>query len=433
VVRTAAAGWLTGAAVRAGEVAAWVVAALWVYLFAGRGRYWSTAVRLPGAQPPPAPAHWPTVTVVIPARDEEATLALTLPSVLAQDYPGRASVVLVDDGSRDGTVETAQAAAGGLPLDVIRGAARPPGWMGKPWALHQGVEHIAAAPGSAGRQAGPGGQAGQAEPPEWLLLTDADIRHPPDSLRLLVAVALADGRDEVSLMARLRVETSWERLLIPAFVYFFAQLYPFRRVGRPGRTAAAAGGCVLVRRGALEAAGGVASIREAVIDDVALARRLKQSGASIWLGLAGDVRSERPYPRLADLWHMVARSAFTQLRCSVWLLFATLVGLLAIYLGPLAALVAGLVRGDGWLAGAGAFAASVMFATYLPMIRYYGLGWPWALTLPAAALMYGAMTADSARRHWQGRGVEWKGRRISDATAMGDSGAGRRRSRRNRR
>ncbi len=408
------------------EAAAWLVVAAWVYLLVGRGWFWTTSIRLPdapGQAPGPAPAGtgWPTVTVVVPARDEEAVLPATLPSLLAQEYPGKASVVLVDDNSQDATATVARAAAefgagagarhgagagtdgGSLPLAVVTAGPRPAGWMGKPWALAQGVE-AAAAPG-------PGSPA----PPEWLLLTDADIWHPPDSLHRLVAAAQAGGRDEVSLMARLRVETGWERLIIPAFVYFFAQLYPFGRVGRPGRTAAAAGGCVLVRSRALEAAGGLAAISQAVIDDVALAARLKASGAALWLGLADEVRSVRPYPRLADLWNMVARSAFTQLRRSPWLLLGTLVGLAAIYWGPLVALTVGVALGDIGLAAAGALATLIMVTTYAPMVRYYHLGWLWALTLPAAAALYAAMTLDSARRHWQRRGVVWKGRAVGSA------------------
>jgi hopene-associated glycosyltransferase HpnB len=343
---------------------------------------------------------------VVPARNEQEVLATTLPGLLAQDYPGRAFVVLVDDGSTDATTAIARAAGtdatARLPLDVIPGEARPPEWMGKLWALQQGVEHATA-----------GASNSSTADPEWLLLTDADIQHPPDSLRRLVAAAVTTGYDEVSLLARLRVATGWERLIIPAFVYFFAQLYPFRWVGRPDRrTAAAAGGCILVRRTALEAAGGLASVRSAVIDDVTLARRLKGSGATIWLGLADDVRSVRPYPRLANLWHMVARSAYTQLRRSPWILAVTLIGLVAVYVGPPAAMVAGVVTGSGWLAAAGALGLAIMSATYLPTVRYHGLGWPWALTLPVAASVYAAMTADSARRHWQGQGVEWKGRRI---------------------
>jgi hopene-associated glycosyltransferase HpnB len=375
------------------DVVAWVVTGIWAYLLLGHGRFWSPALRLP--EDPPAPAVWPSVAVVVPARDEAEMLAVTVPGLVAQDYPGPVRVVVVDDASTDGTADAARVAAAGgrIGLDAIHSASRPEGWAGKLWAVHQGVAY-----------------ASDTLAPEWLLLTDADIWHGPTSLRRLVATAVAGQRDMVSLMARLRVQTGWERLIIPSFVYFFAQLYPFRRVGGGGRTAAAAGGCVLVRRDALQAAGGVESIRNAVIDDVSLARRLKDHGASIWLGFADDVDSVRPYPELGDLWRMVARSAYTQLRYSAVLLVGTVVGLALIYLGPPAALIAGLVTGDAWLAAAGGSAWAIMTATYLPMVRYYRLGWGWAASLPVAAAVYEAMTVDSARRHWQGRGAEWKGR-----------------------
>ncbi len=375
--------------------AAWALVAVWVGLVAAPGRYWTTAVRLPVAPDPPA---WPAVAVVVPARDEAVVLACTLPGLAAQDYPGPAEVVVVDDRSGDATAEVARSAGTGgrLAVTVVEGLDRPAGWAGKLWALHQGVARAVAPPALA--------------PPEWILFTDADIEHRPGSLRRLVAFALADERDAVSLMARLRVDTGWERLIVPAFVYFFAQLYPFRLVAGRGRTAAAAGGCVLVRRAALDAAGGVAAVRGAVIDDVALARALGHSGARLWLGLADDVCSVRAYPHLGDLWHMVARSAFTQLRYSAALLAATLVGLVLVYLGPPVALVAGLATGRPLLAAAGATGWAVMTASYLPMVRYHRLAPLWALSLPVAALVYAAMTLDSARRHWIG-GVEWKGRR----------------------
>lgn len=380
-----------------------MLVAAWAFLLVAHGRYWATDVRLP---PTPEPAHWPSVAVIVPARNEAEMLVSTLPGLVAQDYPGQAGVVLVDDASSDDTAATARriGTSGRLPLVVVGGEARPEGWAGKPWALQQGLVFATGDPSWA---------------PEWLLLTDADIAHPPESLARLVAAAVGGQRDMVSLMARLEVVTGWERLLIPAFVYFFAQLYPFRRVGRPGRTAAAAGGCILVRTSALAAAGGTESIRGAVIDDVALARQLKRSGASIWLGLADDVRSVRPYAGLGELWSMVARSAFTQLRCSAILLVGTLAGLVALYLGPVIALVAGVASSaggagaDGWLIAEGAISWAIMAATYLPMVRYYRLRRLWALALPAAATLYGAMTADSARRHWLGGGVEWKGRRYA--------------------
>jgi hopene-associated glycosyltransferase HpnB len=243
----------------------------------------------------------PSIGVVVPARDEAAVLPETLPILLAQDYPGELTVWLVDDGSSDGTADLARTLADGPgSLTVLAAPPPPPGWTGKLNAVQRGV----AAAGAAGV--------------ELLLLTDADISHQPSSVRRLVATALADDRDLVSLMALLRVQTGWERFLVPAFVYFFAQLYPFGRVSRPGgRTAAAAGGCVLVRSTALERAGGLARISGNLIDDVALGRLLKLSGVRTWLGFAGDppeVRSVRPYSRLADLWHMVTRSAYTQLQ-----------------------------------------------------------------------------------------------------------------------
>jgi hopene-associated glycosyltransferase HpnB len=239
----------------------------------------------------------------------------------------------------------------------------------------------------------------------------------------------------VSQMALLRAETGWERAIVPAFVYFFAQLYPFRRVNRPGRTAAAAGGCMLVRRAALAAAGGLAPISGARIDDVALGRLLKRAGASLWLGLSTGVTSTRPYDRLADLWDMVARSAYTQLRYSPLALAGTVLGLLWLYLLPPAAALAGaglLLAGAGggagtaaWLAGAGVAGWAIMAASYVPMLRLYRLSPLRGLTLPLIALLYAGMTADSARRHHAGRGGEWKGRTIQDAAAGPEPVAGR--------
>jgi hopene-associated glycosyltransferase HpnB len=390
------------------EIAAWIVTATWLYLLVGHGRFWSTAVRLPAApdiRPDDEGGGLPPVTIVVPARDEADLVATTIPALVAQQYRGVARIVVVDDGSRDETATVAGQARepGGLTLDVIDSGTRPEGWMGKTWALDRGVAHA----------------TGGAAAPEWFLFTDADILHPPDSLTRLMRAAVAWRRDAVSLMARLPVNTGWERLIIPAFVYFFSQLYPFRWVAGRGRTAAAAGGCILARREALEAAGGVRAVRDAVIDDVALAHQLKRTGSSIWLGYGDEVRSVRPYPRLADLWAMVARSAFTQLRHSALLLLGTVLALAGLYLGPLAALLVGLLTGYDWLAAAGVTATAAMTATYLPMIRYFGLRWPWTFTLPVAASMYAAMTIDSARRHWQGRGVEWKGRRYRPAPPVG--------------
>ncbi|MEU2549272.1 glycosyltransferase [Streptomyces roseolus] len=375
--------------------------AVWVWLLLGQGFFWRTDQRLPKAGPGGGHARvgagaWPGVVVVVPARDEAGVLPLSLPSLLAQDYPGRAEVILVDDGSTDGTGRLAAELAArhdGLPLTVVSPGEPGPGWTGKLWALRHGMA------------------LARARDPEFLLLTDADIAHEPDSLRRLVAAARDDGRDLVSQMARLRVTGFWERLVVPAFVYFFAQLYPFRRINaaRP-RATAAAGGCVLLRTETAVAAGVPDAIRTAVIDDVSLARAVRAAGGRIWLGLADRVDSVRPYPGLGELWRMVARSAYAQLRYSPPLLLGTVAGLVLVYLVPPAALVAGLVTGDAPAAWAGGAAWAVMAGTYVPMLRYYRLSAGTAPLLPFTAFLYLLMTVDSAVRHHQGRGGAWKGR-----------------------
>ncbi|MBO4260500.1 glycosyltransferase [Streptomyces griseorubiginosus] len=387
---------------------AWTAAvslAAWLWLLLCQGYFWRTDVRLPRREDP---GDWPSVCVVVPARDEAAVLPSSLPSLLAQDYPGRAEVFLVDDGSSDGTGELARELArehGGLPLTVDSPGEPPAGWTGKLWAVRHGI-----------------GLA-RARGPEYLLLTDADIAHAPDSLRELVAAARTGGFDMVSQMARLRVESAWERLVVPAFVYFFAQLYPFRRIGRKGaRTAAAAGGCVLLRAETAERAHVPDAIRHAVIDDVALARAVKGGGGHIWLGLAEKVDSVRPYPRLHDLWRMVSRSAYAQLRHNPLLLFGTVLGLLLVYLVPPLSLIAGLAAGDATTAALGGLAWLVMTGTYLPILRYYDQPSWLAPLLPFTAFLYLLMTVDSAVQHYRGRGAAWKGRTYTRPDALPDKG-----------
>ncbi|GGL86147.1 glycosyl transferase family 2 [Streptomyces fumigatiscleroticus] len=379
--------------------------AVWLWLLFGQGFFWRTDVRLP---PRREMDVWPSVCVVVPARDEAAVLPHSLPSLLAQDYPGRAEIFLIDDGSTDGTGELARELAGrtgGLPLTVDSPGEPPAGWTGKLWAVRHGI-----------------GLA-RARGPEYLLLTDADIAHAPDSLRQLVAAARTGGFDAVSQMARLRVESAWERLVVPAFVYFFAQLYPFRWIGRRrARTAAAAGGCVLLRTEAAERARIPDAIRHAVIDDVALARAVKGGGGHIWLGLADRVDSVRPYPLLRDLWRMVSRSAYTQLRHNPLLLAGTVLGLALVYLVPPASVIAGAAAGNAAAAVAGALAWLVMAGTYLPMLRYYRQP-PWlAPLLPFTALLYLLMTVDSAVQHHRGRGAAWKGRTYARPDAVPEEG-----------
>jgi hopene-associated glycosyltransferase HpnB len=404
------------------SIACAAAALAWVYLVAGHGGFWRTSQRLPRVTA--EPLVWPDVVAVVPARNEAEMLPVTLPPLLGQDYPGALAVLVVDDGSTDGTDEVAARIARSLPaspaggdrsLRVIPGVPPPADerWAGKVWAMVQGLR-------AAGPPVTAGGRSGFPPPAGYVLFTDADIAwEAPDTLRRLVAAAEGDDRDLVSQMALLRAATGWERIVVPAFVYFFAQLYPFRRVNVPGsRTAAAAGGCMLIRREILDKAGGVAQIRDALIDDVAMGRLIKGQRGRTWLGLTRQVVSVRPYPGLASLWQMVARSAYTQLRYSPALLAGTLLGLLFLYALPPAGAIAGLVAlaaGPGGEAaaltlGAGLAGWALMSLSFLPMLRLYRLSPLRAPGLPLIALLYAAMTADSARRHYAGLGAQWRGR-----------------------
>jgi hopene-associated glycosyltransferase HpnB len=379
----------------------------WAYLLAAHGGFWLTSQRLPPVTGPVSPQRWPAVVAVVPARNEAEMLPLTLPALLAQDYPGDFSVTLVDDGSSDGTGRVATALGarpeGGsprrAPLTVIPGRPRPEGWAGKVWAMQQGLE----------AQPGPGEDG-------YVLFTDADIQWAPGVLRDLVTAAERDDRALVSQMALLRAQAGWEKVVVPAFVYFFAQLFPFKRVNDPrARTAAGAGGCMLIRRAALAKAGGLEQIKGALIDDVALGTLLKRDGNRTWLGLTTDIRSVRPYPRLADLWQMIARSAYVQLRYSPLLLAGTVAGLLFLYAAPpagllawIAASAAGHETAAAAPGAAGLAGFALMSRSYLPMLRLYRLSPLRAPSLPLIAILYAAMTADSARRHYSGRTVNWR-------------------------
>jgi hopene-associated glycosyltransferase HpnB len=392
-------------------IACLVSAAAWLYLVAAHGGFWLTGQRLPAGG---EPETWPAVAAVVPARNEAESLPETLPALLAQDYPGEFRVFLVDDNSDDGTgaiaAELGEKAVrdGGVPLTVVKGKPRPDGWAGKVWAMAQGFESM------------PEATAPEASTsPEYVLFTDADISWAPTAVRDLVRGAETDDRVLVSQMALLRAETRWERVIVPAFVYFFAQLYPFRKVNDPkSGTAAAAGGCMLVRRAALDEAGGLERIKGALIDDVALGTLLKKRGNRTWLGLTTDIRSARPYPSLASLWHMIARSAYVQLRYNPLLLAGTIIGLLVLYVAPPAGVIAALIAAAAGVVGlpaaiaglAGLIGWALMTASYVPMLRFYRLSALRAPALPLVAALYAAMTADSARRHYSGRAVSWRGR-----------------------
>jgi len=376
-------------------VLAWLPVAAWMGLIGFRGGFWRADQVLPAT--PPELAAWPKVVAVIPARNEAATIGVTVGSLLAQDYPGDFAVIVVDDMSDDGTAE---AAGRDARLTKIRSQALPAGWTGKLWAVKQGLDAADARHTDAA----------------YVLFTDADIEHDTSNLRRLVGKAERDGHDLVSLMARLRCEGYWERLLIPAFVFFFQMLYPFPWVNdRRRRPAAAAGGCMLARRSALRAIGGVDAIRDRLIDDCALARRFKQQGA-VWLGLAAGVKSLRRYDTLGDVWNMVARTAFEQLGNSSLALVGTLAALAVVYLAPPLAAVG--VMG-GWPGVAAGLAVwwGMMPLAFAPTLRLYGLPPAWGLTLPLAAALYMLMTISSAVRYWRGRGGAWKGRHYGAAPA----------------
>jgi hopene-associated glycosyltransferase HpnB len=374
---------------------------IWIGLLLFRGQFWRTDQQLPDVVP--ELPIWPSVCAVIPARNEAEVLPISLRSLLQQNYPGSFKILLVDDQSTDQTAEIARQVATSVQahdrLDVLSGQPLPPGWTGKLWAMEQGTRAALALP----------------QRPDYILLSDADIEHDVHNLQRLVAKAEADNLELVSLMVRLRCQSLWERFLIPAFVFFFAQLYPFRWANAPqNSTAAAAGGCILLKRQALERTGGLHVLKNALIDDCTLAHVIKSSrpdrSTGIWLGLTRSTVSLRPYESLSTIWNMVARTAFTQLRYSPWLLIGTVLAMMMIYLiAPVSTLI-GSLTGQWSIAIAGFIGWLLMAVAYLPMIRFYNLSPLWAFSLPAIACLYTLMTIDSALRHWQGQGGAWKGR-----------------------
>jgi hopene-associated glycosyltransferase HpnB len=373
-----------------------MVLAIWVYLIAARGGFWRGAERDDDALTYAGP--WPAVTAVIPARDEAACVGDTITSLLRQDYASDFRVILVDDQSRDGTARVAEEAAAALGagdrLIVLSGRPLPAGWTGKLWAQQQGVER--ASEGS--------------QPPKYLLMTDADIVYAPDALTHLVARAEEGGLVLTSLMAKLRCESFAERMFVPAFIFFFQMLYPFAWANDPRRgTAAAAGGCMLVRRETLHAAGDMAAIRTALIDDCALAKLLKSHGP-ISIALTERVRSIRVYPAIGDIRRMVSRTAYAQLRYSPLILAGTVLGLALTYLAPVALAI--FARGVPQFVGL--FVWLLMALAFRRTLKFYRLWWFWAPFLPAIAAIYMAFTLDSAYQHARGRGGMWKGRAQAD-------------------
>jgi hopene-associated glycosyltransferase HpnB len=374
------------------EVIAAIATAIWVYLLTVRGGFWLCRER--DDVVPQSPRRWPRVTAVVPARNEADCIAASVGSLAQQDYPGELAIVVVDDDSDDQTATVARSAAAGSgvnrPIHVITNRGVAPGWTGKLWALHRGLDVADAAP----------------EQPEYLLLTDADIVHAPDSVSALVARAESGSYVLTSLMAKLRCESFAERSHVPAFVFFFQMLFPFSWVnGTTRATAAAAGGCMLVKADALRQAGGVESIRGALIDDCSLAQKLKAIGP-IWLGLTDRVRSIRRYDNLSDVQRMISRSAYAQLNYSPLLLAAATLGMALTFLaGPLLA-----VFGEGPARLLGALTWLLMALAFQPVLHFYRVSPLWGLALPAIAGAYMLYTIESAYRYARGQGGRWKGR-----------------------
>jgi hopene-associated glycosyltransferase HpnB len=372
----------------------------WGYVLLLRGGFWRAAERDDDADAVSTPpVGWPRVVAVVPARNEAEVISASVASLLRQDYRGAFEIVVVDDHSTDGTAALARAAAAtaGMAdrLVVLSAPSLPEGWTGKLWALNCGTGYVDALP----------------VPPDYVLFTDADISYTPDALTTLVARAQRDGLVLTSLMARLHCASFGERALIPAFIFFFRMLYPFAWVNQPeNATAAAAGGCMLVQRRALNAAGDIAAVRGELIDDCALGRLLKRQGP-IWLGLTNRARSLRAFRSVGEIRPMISRSAYAQLRHSPWLLIGTVLAIAVTCLAP-PILVAG-ATGAARLLSAAAWA--LMALALQPTLRFYGVSRWWGIGMPAIAGAYLAFTLDSAFQHWRGRGGMWKGRVHSPA------------------
>jgi hopene-associated glycosyltransferase HpnB len=366
---------------------------IWVVLTFFHGAFWQLHAfnddRIPAQQLP----VWPAVAAIVPARNEAATIERTIESMLLQDYPGKFRLVVVDDHSEDGTAELARRTAERMEalqrVTIVVAKELQKGWTGKLWALQQGVEEVSK------------------DSVEYFWFTDGDIVHTPDTLRRLVSRSDGHKLDLTSLMVLLQAKSFAERLLMPAFLYFFLKLYPPRWIADPKcRTAGAAGGCILLRRTALECIGGVAAIRSEVIDDCALARAVKKTGGPIWMGLTRKSVSLRSYDSFGEIRDLITRTAFTQLGYSSALLIGTLLGMLVTYVASVILTFSGQTM--VWRLSLTAWA--LMAFTYLPTVRFYGLSPLWAPLLPVAAVFYSYATWLSAVRYWLGRGGQWKGR-----------------------
>ncbi|HEY9770356.1 MAG TPA: glycosyltransferase [Coleofasciculaceae cyanobacterium] len=369
---------------------------VWLFLLLFWGDFWQAKQRVEGSL---KLETYRRVWAIVPARDEAEAIAISLTSLLNQNYQGEFLIALVDDNSSDRTSEIALATAAQLGksdlLKVITGKPLESGWKGKLWAMYQGIEYAQA----------------QIPAPDYFLFTDADIKHDPDNLTQLIAKAETENLDLVSLMVLLRCQSFWEKLLIPAFVFFFQKLYPFSWVNDWHKPmAAAAGGCILISNKALLEIGGIATIKDALIDDCSLAKAVKSQGKNIWLGLSETTISLRGYDNLKVIWNTIARTAYTQLNYSPLLLIGTTLAMVIVYLIAPIGMIWGLVTSNWLVFSTCAITWSLMIWAYVPTIRLYKLSWAWTGLLPAIAFLYTLMTIDSAIKYYQGQGGAWKGR-----------------------
>jgi len=370
---------------------------IWIYLILFRGNFWLCNKYLENL----SLENQPQVTVIIPARNEAESISICVESLFNQNYQGIFNIILVDDQSQDKTAEIAEKIAVKKgkenQLIIIKGENLPAGWSGKLWAMSQGVawakKHLKN---------------------DYFLFTDGDIKHSANNLNQLLAKAEKNNLDLVSLMVKLRCESFWEKLLIPAFIFFFQKLYPFSLVNNPHeKIAAAAGGCILIRESALTRIGGIESLKEALIDDCTLASLVKKTlpiNHGIWLGLSDTTTSLRSYNSLTPIWDMVARTAFTQLNYSLWLLIGTILGMFITYFVPFFTLFFGLFTGNLLIILLSIITLFLMTLSYFPTVKFYQLPFFYSFILPIIALLYSFMTIDSAVRYWQGKGGKWKGR-----------------------
>ena len=372
---------------------------IWLFLLIFWGDFWRSNQYVD--EDYPKLESYPTVWIIVPARDEAEAIEQSLTSLLTQKYLGNFFIALVDDNSSDRTSEIAEKTASQLnkteQLKIISGKPLVPGWKGKLWAMNQGINYA------------------NQHSPDYFLFTDADIYHHPENLSQLVTKAETENLDLVSLMVLLRCTSLWEKLLIPAFVFFFQKLYPFPWVNNPQKSiAAAAGGCILISSKSLQEIGGIAAIKDALIDDCSLAKAVKDRDKNIWIGLTKKTISLRPYNNLKTIWDLIARTAFTQLNYSWLLLVGTFIGMFLVYMVAPIGLVFGILTHNWLLIGIAIITLLLMTIAYIPTIKLYDLSVAWAFTLPAIAFLYTLMTADSAIKYYQGKGGAWKGRTYTE-------------------